>query len=124
MEPLLYLQDSAAEIPSGTKIGTLGQLPDHGGMEICLNQGDCQVSLLVQAYQGQVYIYENSCPHARHPLNLIGSRFLDINGTALLCRSHGARFTIDSGKCTAGPCKGTFLRPVAFEVRGDDIYSL
>ena len=37
----------------------------------------------------------------------------------ILCASHGALFTRDTGLCIAGPCPGQSLRSVPIEVVGD-----
>lgn len=66
-----------------------------------------------------IYAFENSCPHAGTPLNLIGDRFLNQGGTHYICATHGARFTIDAGVCTLGPCKGDKLRALQISIDDD-----
>jgi nitrite reductase/ring-hydroxylating ferredoxin subunit len=68
----------------------------------------------------QVYVYLNSCPHNRSPLEFRRHRFLSHDGSQIMCYAHGARFTIDSGHCTDGPCKGEALTRIAARVvRGE-----
>jgi len=62
------------------------------------------------------YAFENRCPHAGTPLNLIGDRFLNQAGSHYICATHGARFTLDTGLCTLGPCKGERLRSLKIAI--------
>jgi nitrite reductase/ring-hydroxylating ferredoxin subunit len=68
------------------------------------------LSLLAVRKQGQVYLYENRCPHRGVPLEWQPDRFLDASGSLIQCATHGALFLIDSGECVAGPCAGQSLR--------------
>ncbi|SDD23125.1 Rieske (2Fe-2S) protein [Kordiimonas lacus] len=120
----LHLEDTAAGPPAGSLLVRLADLPDHGGKDIIFTDGPHLLQLLVQRHGGEIYVYENRCPHAGTPLNLFNDRFLDISGKRLICRTHGALFDPQSGLCVRGPCKGDHLRPVAFEVRDGGIYSL
>jgi len=116
------------DVPAGPSPGTLlcrtDDLPEHGGRELVFRDGSHQISLLVQRFHGQTYVYENRCPHAGTPLNLMGDRFLNTGGTDLICRTHGAQFHVETGYCHLGPCKGHYLRPVAVEERGGNLYSV
>lgn len=64
----------------------------------------------------QLYVYENRCPHRGVPLEWMPDTFLDPEKQFIQCATHGALFTIDAGLCIAGPCNGTSLEPVSFEV--------
>lgn len=120
----LFLDDTAAGPAPGTLLVKIEELPDHGGKDIVFTDGPHRLQLLAQRLNGQIYVYENRCPHAGTPLNLFNDRFLDISGKQLICRTHGALFDPKSGRCTRGPCKGQYLRPIAFEVRDGGVYSL
>jgi len=121
--PLLYLADRISGPPAGSLLLQLTDLPPHGGKDLIFQEHGHRLNIFVQRHDDEVYIYENRCPHAGTPLNMVGENFLSIDETALLCRTHGALFDIHSGRCTRGPCKGEHLRPVAFEVRDGGIYS-
>lgn len=92
-----------ADIPEGGAIAA--QLPSStGGFEIILVRvGD------------RVLGYHNACPHAGRRLDWAPGRFL-IDREHLVCAAHGAMFRIDSGSCTAGPCRGSGLVPIALRV--------
>ena len=65
---------------------------------------------------GQVYLYENTCPHLHISLNFMPDAFLDQEGSFITCANHGALFEIETGLCVAGPCLGRSLTPIEFEV--------
>lgn len=98
-------------------VGLLRDLPDGAAREFRVGDGDWPLRGFVVHWQGQVYAYENTCPHAGHPLNLDPDRFFGPDGATLICRSHGAMFEPTSGLCLAGPCAGASLRawPCAVE---------
>lgn len=120
----LALEDTAVDIPAGTLLVSLRDLPDHGGKDLVFTKGAHRLQLLVQQFEGQIFVFENRCPHAGTPLNLFGDRFLDVSGKKLICRTHGALFDPQSGLCVRGPCKGDHLRPIAFEIKDGGVYSL
>ena len=62
---------------------------------------------------GAVHGYVNSCPHIGTPLEFRPDQFLTRERDEILCSTHGARFEISTGRCTAGPCHGRSLQAVA-----------
>ncbi len=67
-----------------------------------------------------LYAYRDACPHIN------GARmawrkdaYLDVNRTSIVCAAHGARFEIETGRCTLGPCLGQSLERVDVEVADD-----
>ncbi len=121
---LLQLEGIPGGPPAGTLIMRLEDIPPHGGKDILYKDGSFQVNIFVQRYGDGIYVYENRCPHAGTPLNMFGDKFLNMNKNALICRTHGALFNIESGLCTAGPCRGRYIRPVDFEVRDGALFTL
>ncbi len=121
---LLQLEGMPGGPPAGTLIVHLKDIPEHGGKDVLYKDGAFQVNIFVQRKAEDIYVYENRCPHAGTPLNMFGDKFLNMNKNALICRTHGALFDITTGLCTAGPCRGKYLRPVDFEVRDDGLYTL
>ncbi|WP_374765116.1 Rieske (2Fe-2S) protein [Yunchengibacter salinarum] len=122
--PPLHLADVPGGPPPGTLLCHLSDLPDHGGRALAFrDHGGAELRLLVQRLNGTIRVFENRCPHVGTPLNLFGERFLNSDGTALICRTHGALFDPLSGRCVQGPCKGDFLREVAVTERNGALYS-
>ena len=62
----------------------------------------------------KVYLYRNSCPHLGTPLEWEEDKFLDSDGSLIICSTHGALFEIETGRCLAGPCKGQYLQAVSY----------
>jgi nitrite reductase/ring-hydroxylating ferredoxin subunit len=60
----------------------------------------------------RVWVYVNSCPHIGVPLDPVPDRFLDRKRETIVCSTHGARFRIEDGYCTSGPCYGEYLEAV------------
>lgn len=68
----------------------------------------------------QVWVYVNSCPHIGVPLDPVPDRFLDTKKQNILCSTHGARFRVEDGFCTSGPCYGEYLEAVRAHVNEQD----
>lgn len=65
---------------------------------------------------GQAFVYVNACPHVGASLDAMPGRFLTADGAAIVCGVHGARFGIEDGVCTAGPCVGAALEAVPVQI--------
>jgi len=68
--------------------------------------------LLAVRRDGQVYVYQNRCPHRSVPLQWQPDQFLDASASLIQCATHGALFLIESGECIAGPCEGKSLNAI------------
>jgi len=71
---------------------------------------------------GQVFAYVNSCPHVGLPLDPVPDRFLDRKKEMIVCAAHGARFRVEDGECTSGPCLGDVLEAVPVEVVDGEVW--
>lgn len=67
---------------------------------------------LLVAMPGGARAYANLCPHVPLPLDRDGEPLLSADGLFLVCRNHGALFTVEDGLCVAGPCVGESLAPL------------
>jgi nitrite reductase/ring-hydroxylating ferredoxin subunit len=65
---------------------------------------------------GRLVVYVNSCPHIGLPLEPLPHRFLDTRRQHIICAAHGARFRIEDGVCTTGPCVGEALEAVPMRI--------
>lgn len=83
--------------------------------------GDAE-SLVLYRDGAQVRAFLNICPHAGRRLDWAPGQFLKSREGHLVCAAHGASFTLDSGDCIAGPCKGDRLRTVPVDVRDGLVY--
>lgn len=96
-------------------------VPEGGGRGFRFGSGPDLEMVFVVRKAGALYAYDNACPHLGTPLNFLPDRFLDRDGTHLLCSTHGARFRIADGHCIDGPCLGKSLRPARIAVEAGEI---
>jgi nitrite reductase/ring-hydroxylating ferredoxin subunit len=94
----------------------LDDLRESAARGFAMGAGDWPLRGFVVRIKDQVRGFVNTCPHARHPLNLRPNEFLTLDGLLILCASHGALFEKLTGYCVAGPCAGRSLRTVPLEV--------
>ena len=80
-----------------------------------------ELKLLVVRREGQVYAYQNRCPHRGIPLEWQPDQFLDHSNSLIQCATHGALFLIESGECVAGPCSGQSLKALSCREDADRI---
>ena len=103
-----------------TLLCRLDEIADPGGKSLTLPGPDGRPSDVVVVRRGRdVWGYVNACPHVGTPLDFLPDRFLTADGTELLCGTHGARFTLETGLCVAGPCVGRSLAPVPVRLEGE-----
>ena len=73
-------------------------------------------ALFIIRQNGRFYVYRNRCPHLGIELNWLPDQFLNNDRNLIQCSTHGALFQITTGECLAGPCQGSWLEPVPFDV--------
>ena len=61
-------------------------------------------------YQGQVYAYLNRCSHVPMEMDYQPNRFFDMTGHWLMCATHGAMYSPQTGQCRMGPCRGGLIK--------------
>lgn len=86
-----------------------------------LAAGDQRFDLFVMRHGERVVAYENTCPHAGTPLDLLPDQFLSADRRHFQCHTHGALFRLDDGMCVAGPCRGRPLRRVAVRLEDGEL---
>lgn len=90
-----------------------------GAREFVLARDGAPYRVLVVKDAAGVRAFENSCPHARLPLDGGSGTFFDMGRTVLVCANHGAHFDPVTGLCLRGPCKGERLRVFPVTTQGD-----
>ena len=70
-------------------------------------------------HEGRHYAYVNRCPHAGTPLDWWPNEFFTEDGRNLICATHGAVFSPDTGVCFEGPCPGARLEALPVERHGN-----
>jgi nitrite reductase/ring-hydroxylating ferredoxin subunit len=94
-------------------------LPDPGSREFSIGGGDWPLRGFLVRKGDDVFAYVNRCPHAGHPLNFRPDEFLTQDRTLILCRSHGAMFEMNNGRCVGGPCAGQPLRALQVRIENE-----
>ncbi len=95
----------------------IDDIEDHQTQEFQL---DAQALFAVKK-DGQLYLYENTCPHLQITLNFTPNQFLDQEGYFIMCANHGALFEIETGLCISGPCLGKSLTRIPFEIQNGQL---
>ena len=99
----------------------LADIQDGGFAEVeATLDGDAE-SLILYRDGDRVRAWLNVCPHAGRRLDWAPGKFLKSKEGYLVCASHGASFSLHSGECVAGPCRGAYLRAVDVAVQGGDV---
>ena len=100
----------------------LDEIEDGASQRFTATIGGTRKSVLAVRRGGRVHAYINSCPHIGAPLDFLPGRFLNAEGTHILCANHGALFRIEDGHCVSGPCAGDGLKPVETSVEGEIVF--
>ena len=99
-------------------VGNIDDWPDNSTMSVESERGP----LLLVKRAGEVYLYDNRCPHTGETLDPMGGSVATLGGLTIACQRHAAEFVSESGECVGGPCMGESLTPVPFTVANGDIY--
>ena len=65
--------------------------------------------------------YLNSCPHAKVGLDYDDNEFYHPELNRIVCKTHGATFSLEEGECDSGPCVGDKLTPLQVVDQGEII---
>ena len=110
----------AALLPPGTRLCRADEIAEGAGRVVPIGPG-WPVPEVIVVRRGERWIgYHNRCAHMAVPLNLLANVF--IVGDALICDHHSARFRIDDGYCTTGPCKGESLAAIPLAIRDGAVF--
>ena len=69
-------------------------------------------------YAGQAYAYLNRCSHVPMEMDYQPNRFFDLTGHWLICATHGAMYSPQTGSCRGGPCRGGLVKIALTETYG------
>ena len=92
-----------------------------GGLGVCFEVADengIWPAFVVRHSEG-VAAYINRCAHLALELDWDPGHLFDIDQRHLICATHGALYTADTGKCVSGPCNGSGLQELQIlEIEG------
>ena len=107
---------------AGVRLCAVAEIEDPGSKLFRYREGDYLFQGFVVHRGGAVFGYIDRCPHNGLPLELFG-RYLTREGDLLICASHGAAFTPETGYCVAGPCAGKSLWAWPIAVEGGEVFT-
>ncbi len=110
--------------PAGTFLCKVDEIEDGGAKNFIGTVDGKQRNIFAVRRGAEVFLYLNSCPHNRVPLDFTPGKFFSLDKRFLQCSTHGAQFEINSGECVSGPCTGDFLKALKAEIRGGGLYHL
>ena len=61
-------------------------------------------------FDDKVYGYLNQCSHVPMEMDYQPNRFFDMTGHWLMCATHGAMYSPQTGQCRMGPCRGGLIK--------------
>lgn len=91
-----------------------GQAQSH-----LLNDGHRTLPIILVRWKGALLAFLNNCPHAGVRLDWQAGSLFDRDHENLQCAMHGALFEPATGRCVAGPCRGSRLVRLDFRVEAD-----
>jgi nitrite reductase/ring-hydroxylating ferredoxin subunit len=97
------------------------ELVDSGdGVRFDVRLGGNPQPAFAVRYDGKVHAYLNRCAHMPMELDWKPGKFFDGEGLVLICSTHGAIYSPETGRCLGGPCEGRLV-PVPVEERDGKI---
>lgn len=106
---------------SGTVLCRADEIGEGEARGFLTGEGTARRDILVVRRAGVLRAYLNACPHQGTPLETFPDRFLDEDGSRLVCSTHGARFRVEDGLCVSGPCAGKSLTAIACAVEDGNV---
>lgn len=98
MSDAIYLCASSALLDSGSAVA----------FEVCYNA--LPLRAFAVRYQGKVYAYLNRCSHVPMEMDYQPNQFFDLTGHWLMCATHGAMYSPQTGQCRMGPCRSSLVK--------------
>lgn len=111
----------ASDLPQGSFICRLDEVPAAGGHVVRLTRGGREISLVVLRQHEAVRCFLNRCPHLGSELASQDRHLYLEPGVSLECNVHYAVFRWADGVCVRGDCQGESLVGVPVTVGEDGI---
>lgn len=91
-------------------------------MRFEIERGGQKLPAFVVRFQGKPHAYLNQCGHVPVELDWQEGVFFDVYRAYLVCSTHGALYSPETGQCISGRCNGRGLTPLDVEEQGNGIY--
>lgn len=72
---------------------------------------------------GQIFGYLNRCGHVPVELDWPEGQFFDDDAVFIVCATHGASYSPQSGECLGGPCAGKGLVKLEVQIEQGSIWA-
>ncbi len=106
-------------------ICTASDLEEGGkGVRFPVTAGGDAATGFVVRYENTAHAYLNRCAHVPIELDWAPGEFFESSGLYIMCATHGAIYTPDTGVCSGGPCRGAHLRKITVNERDGQIFWL
>ena len=69
-------------------------------------------------YADEAHAYLNRCSHVPMEMDYQPNQFFDLTGHWLICATHGAMYSPQTGRCRGGPCRGGLIKIALTEADG------
>lgn len=92
------------------------------GFRFCVTRFGREEPAFAVRFHGRVYAYMNRCGHVPVELDWQHGEFFDTSKLYLICATHGALYSPESGHCLGGRCNGKGLEPVSVIERNGEIF--
>lgn len=116
------MRPNTAKPAPGTVICRLDDLAEPGAKGFWYTSPSDRFMGFLVRKDGQVYGYEDQCPHAGWRLSPFDEEgYLTRGGDHIMCWGHMAVFRLQDGVCEAGPCVGQALTSWPVELEGDEV---
>ena len=73
-------------------------------------------------FDGRFFAYINRCGHIAVRLDYMPGEFFSDDGQTLMCSTHGAEYSPETGACLGGPCYGIGLDPLNIVEKDGQLY--
>jgi nitrite reductase/ring-hydroxylating ferredoxin subunit len=109
-EEYIYICDSSTLIEGGKGI----RFP-------VTMHGEDRTGFVVR-YKLVAHAYLNRCAHVPIELDWAEGEFFESSGLYLMCSTHGAIYSPETGRCLGGPCKGGRLHNITVVEKENQIF--
>ena len=108
---------------SGTYLCKIADVPEGAVIEFQFGeQKRTLFRMFVYNDGGTLRAYMNVCPHFDVPLNVEPGQMFTSDRSQFMCSIHYAKFNLDDGHCTDGPCEGMGLESIPLEITDTEVF--
>ncbi|CAN5796458.1 Rieske 2Fe-2S domain-containing protein [soil metagenome] len=117
------MSEMPPETSSEIGICSSAELLEGGlGVRFPVTAGSDDATGFVVRYEGVAHAYLNRCAHVPIELDWAPGEFFESSGLYIMCATHGAIYTPDTGHCSGGPCRGSHLRKLSVIERDGQVF--